>query len=83
MFKRKLLTALVATAAVGISGFAMNVSADTATGTANATILTPLSITAGVAMDFGSIAPPLAGGAVVLDTANTIPATAGFAFTGL
>ena len=82
MFKRKLLAALMTTVIAGFGGYALNASADTATGTANATILTPLSITSGAAMNFGSIAPSLAGGSVVLSNAGAITPVAGFVFSG-
>ena len=72
MFKRKLLTVLVATAAVGFGGFAMNATAASVNGTANAVIYTPLSIVENTQMDFAGIAPSAAGGILILDTANSI-----------
>ena len=73
MFKRNLLTVFVATAAAGFGSFAMNAGADSDTGTANATIQTPLSIANDLTMEFGSIAPDAAGGTVTMSaiTGNT------------
>ena len=82
MFKRNVLTIAISTAALGFGGFTLNASADTETGTANAEILEPLSITESVQMDFGTIAPDDAGGNVVLDTADTITPVTGFVFSG-
>ena len=82
MFKRKLLSVLVATAVVGFGGYAMNASADVVTGTANATILTPLSITESVQMNFGTIAPSAAGGDVVMNTSGVRTAVTGFVYSG-
>ena len=59
MFKRKLLSVLVATTAVGFGGFAMNASAADGTGNASATIVAPISVNEAVAggMNFGSVSP--------------------------
>lgn len=83
MFKRKLLTAFIATAAVGLGGFATNAIAASTTGTANAVIYTPLSIVENTQMDFGGIAPDAAGGILTLNTAGAIPIIpAGFVLAG-
>jgi hypothetical protein len=70
MLKRKLLSALVTMAVVGFGGYTLNASAATATGTANATIQTPLSIVQTLTMEFGTIAPDAAGGTVTLSEAT-------------
>ena len=83
MFKRNLLAVLVATVAVG---FALNVNAATPTpaATANAEILTPLSIVEDTQMDFGTIAPDAGGGNVTLTVGGTIPAPpANFVLSGV
>jgi hypothetical protein len=82
MFKRNLLTVLVATAAVGLGGFAINASAATGAGTATAVIQTPLTATQSVQMNFGTIAPDGGGGTVALDTADGVTAPANFVLGG-
>ena len=79
MYKTKLLAALVTTAIIGFRGYTLNASAATATGTANATIQTPLSIVNNLTMEFGDIAPDAAGGTVTVN-ANTgiVSGPAGF-----
>ncbi|WP_455208048.1 DUF4402 domain-containing protein [Kaarinaea lacus] len=81
MFNRKLLTTLVATAAIAASGYAANALAATATGASDAVILVPLSIAhnAGASLDFGTIAPDTGGATVQVTTAGVASVTAGSA----
>ena len=75
MLKRKLLSVLVATAAVGFGGFAMNAGASDGTGNASATIVAPIAITeaAGGDMDFGSVS----GDSDVANSSTVVLSTAG------
>jgi hypothetical protein len=76
MFKRNLLTVLVATAAVG---FAINASASDGTGNARAEIVAPIAVTENLSMDFGSVSgdsDPANSSTVVLSTAGAVTASA-------
>ena len=67
-----LLAAVVAT----LSTLSVSAIAATATGTANANVLTPIAITAGAALNFGTFAGNAGtGGTVVVTTAGTRTAT--------
>ena len=70
MFKRNLLTVLVATAAVGLGGFAINASAATGTGNATAVIVAPLTVSEAVggSLNFGSVSPDETTGTTVIVT---------------
>jgi len=61
-----LLAAVVAT----LSTLSVSAIAATATGTANATVLTPITITAGTALNFGTLAGNATGGTVVVTAAG-------------
>ena len=61
---------LVAALVAGASVFTSGALAATASGTANATVLTPIAIAAGTALNFGTIAANAAGGTVVLTSAG-------------
>ena len=61
-----LIAAVVAT----LSTFSVSAIAATATGTANATVLTPITITAGTALNFGTLAGNASGGTVVVTAAG-------------
>lgn len=79
MFKRNLLTVLVATAAVGFGGFAINASASDGVGNARAEIVAPLTVTENLSMDFGSVSGdsnPLNGSTVSLTTGGLVTASA-------
>lgn len=65
--KHKLIIAAIATSAGLYAGMT---SAASVTATANALVITPLSIAENVQMDFGTIAGGAAAGTVVLDTAG-------------
>ena len=71
-FKKLSLAVLMATA-FGVSGSAVAASA---TGTANATVLTPIAIATGNTLEFGSFSAPTAG-TVVVSTAGSRSATGG------
>ena len=80
MLKRKLLSVLVATAAVGFGGFAMNTSASDGAGNASATIVAPIAVTeaGGGGMDFGDVSgdsDPLNNSTVVLSTTGVVTAS--------
>ena len=77
---RRPVAVVAAIAALGLAS--VPASATSQSGSASATILTQIVVTAGTAMAFGSIAPSAAGGAVVLQPNGTIPAVVGFAFGG-
>lgn len=70
---RTLICTIVLIAACSISGLAQV----TATATASATIVTPISITKTVDMDFGNVAVGATGGTVVLSTAGSRTETGG------
>lgn len=58
-------------AAVAVWGLSSTVAlAATALGTANATVLTPISITAGTALNFGTLAGNASGGSVIITPAG-------------
>ena len=58
-------------AALLASLYGSTLTAATVNGTATATVIAPLLLVAGVAMDFGSIAAGVGGGTVVLNTAGS------------
>jgi hypothetical protein len=62
-----LLAAVVAT----LSTFSVSAMAATATGTASATVLTPIAIAAGTALNFGTLAGNASGGTVVVTAGGT------------
>ncbi len=55
MFKRKLLTALVATSAVGFGAYSMNASAVDFGATANVNIIAPISVAETTQLNFGTV----------------------------
>lgn len=63
--------------------FATNVNAQaTATASTTAVLVTPISITKSIDMDFGTLAASATAGTVVLDTANTRTITGGASLHG-
>ena len=78
MFKRKLLTALVATSAVGFGAYSMNASAVDFGATANVTIIAPISVAEGTQLNFGTV---VADSAVQTDVI-IVPDGAGGAISG-
>lgn len=79
MFKRKLLTSLLASTAVAV-GYAGNALAASDNGASDAVILVPLSIAHNASsLDFGTIAPDGGGATIQVDTAGAATVTAGAA----
>ena len=79
MFKRNLLTVMVAAAAVGFGGFAINASASDGTGNARAEIVAPIAVVENLSMNFGSVSgdsDPANNSTVVLTTAGAVTASA-------
>lgn len=73
-----LLAAIIATAStLSVSAFAA-----TATGTASATVLTPIAIAAGTALNFGTLAGNASGGTVVVTAAGARSTTGTVVVTG-
>ena len=67
--------ALLATAVVALSSLSTTVMAASVSGVANATVLTPIAITAPKALTFGTFAPGTAAGTVVVTAGGTRTAT--------
>lgn len=74
----RLLAGMIALAAAALGA---DVGAATATGTANATVIVPLTITAGTALNFGTFAANSTGGTVVITTASARSATGSVALS--
>jgi hypothetical protein len=68
----RLLAGMIALAAATVGA---DVLAATASGTANATVIMPISISAGTALNFGTFAANSGGGTVVITTASARSAT--------
>lgn len=80
--RRPVKTALASVALVGLAGLVSNASAADGTGTANATVVTPITITntsGSNNLRFGSFSTTAAGGTVTIgtDDSRTIGGTAG------
>ena len=70
--------ALLATVVVALSSLSTGAFAASAPGNASATVITPITITTGATLNFGSFAPhPTAAGTVVITAANARSATGG------
>ena len=70
-------------AAVAVtSALSFSALAATATGTANATVLTPITIAAGTALNFGTLAGNASGGTVVVTAAGARSTTGTVVVTG-
>lgn len=74
----RLLAGMISLAATTIGADALAASA---TGTANATVIVPISISAGTALNFGTFAANSTGGTVVITTANARSATGSVALS--
>ncbi|GAB3477663.1 DUF4402 domain-containing protein [Polaromonas eurypsychrophila] len=70
-------------AAVAVtSALSFSALAATATGTANATVLTPIAISAGTALNFGTLAGNATGGTVIVTAAGVRTPTGSVVVTG-
>lgn len=67
----KALAILTAAVALTIAPAALGQSSDTATATANATIIQAITLTANTTLEFGDIVQDATGGTVTVDTAGT------------
>ena len=78
--------ALLATVVVALSSLSTAALAATATGNASATVITPITITTGATLNFGTFAPSATAGTIAISTtgvrsaSNVAPSGAGTAF---